>query len=69
LLSKALDGGLAFALDGFDMVDASDTEWHIRNIEVDRYYAAAIAVRAQINNLRLWSWANASGTAASLVPQ
>jgi 4'-phosphopantetheinyl transferase len=53
---KALGGGLSIPLDSIKVEEARAPEWFVRHIEVDGHYAAALAVRARIVNLRMWTW-------------
>jgi 4'-phosphopantetheinyl transferase len=64
-IAKAIGGGLFIALDNLRVEEASAPEWSIRNIEVNRHYAAAIAIRARHIDLRLWDWTVVSGLAST----
>jgi 4'-phosphopantetheinyl transferase len=56
---KALGGGLSISLDSAEVEQARPPAWSVYNIEVDADYSAALAVKAQISDLRLWDWPTA----------
>jgi 4'-phosphopantetheinyl transferase len=61
---KALGGGLSISLDSAEVEQARPPAWSVFNIEMDADYSAALAVKAQISDLRLWHWSSAGESAS-----
>ena len=53
---KALGGGLSLPLEAWAVEGGRVARWCVRNVDVGRGYAAAIAVGARNLDFRLWDW-------------